>query len=140
MTGTEVMLRPCPKIRMFNSITLGKGSAHEVLSRAVNSNLGRHTPDQTDFIGNFCCIWQIFRDLKICFCFNGSTGPLCFSTLRVEGINMAHSSPDLQKDDSLGLAKSITCGERVGSFEIWQNRQPEGTKGTLFNKLSSGIM
>ena len=45
MTGTKIVLRPCPKIRMLNGITLGKGSTHEVLCRTMNSNFGRHTPD-----------------------------------------------------------------------------------------------
>ena len=65
MTVAEVVLRPGTQVGMLDRIPLSKGGAHEILRRAVNTDLCRHGSDQGNLIADFCGLRQVVGYLKV---------------------------------------------------------------------------
>ena len=107
MALSEVVLSPCSEVGVLDGIALGKSRSHEVLSRAMHSYLCGHTADHRDSIGNFRSLRQILGNLKIRFRSDRISGAFRRAGLGVKGIDMAHTSFDLEENDSLGFAESV---------------------------------
>ncbi len=116
MALSEVVLSPCSEVGVLDGIALGKSRSHEVLSRAMNPYLCGHTSDHRDSIGNFRSLRQILGNLKISF--RSDRIPRAFrrAAFGVKSIDMAHTSFDLEENDSLGLAESICALCRLIAF------------------------
>ena len=116
MALSEVVLSPCSEVGVLDGIALGEGGSHEVLGRAMNPYLCGHTANHRDSIGNFGGFGQILGNLKISFGSDRIPGPLRRAAFGVKSIDMAHTSFDLEENDSLGLAESICALCRLIAF------------------------
>lgn len=137
MTRSKIVLSPRPEVGVLDGIALGEGSSHEVLGRAMDTDFRRHAANYANLVRHLGGFGQILGDLIIRF------GADCFprsftrTGLGVKGIDMAHTSFDLQENDSLGFAESVCAFCRLIAFQVRQNGQTEGAIGALFDESSS---
>ena len=73
----------------------------------MHSYLCGHTADHRDSVGNFRSLRQIFGNLKIRFRSDCIPGAFRRAAFGVKGIDMAHTSFDLEENDSLGFAEPV---------------------------------
>ena len=140
MAGTEVVLGPGAKVGMLDGVAFGKAGAHEVLSRRMHANLGRHGADQGNLVGHLGGMRQVFSHLEVCRSFDGIGRSLGLALLGVEGVNVAHATLHIDKDDALSRTEACHALSRLdlGAADgVRKNRKTEGCLGSAFHEVSS---
>ena len=116
MTRSKIVLSPRPEVGVLDGIALGEGSSHEVLGRAMDTDFRRHAANYANLVRHLGGFGQILGNLKISF--RSDRIPRAFrrAAFGVKSIDMAHTSFDLEENDSLGLAESICALCRLIAF------------------------